>query len=159
MIFDFLKADICSGCSPFPKHLCLLLGLNWDLMFMYWILFHFQLWLHFIQTLLTTNMYPCSHIWGVLLQENKSKSTTHRDRKDWTWLTSASQTETVSSLAEQLHSRLQAADPRPEQKSACCCSSTLLCHSCSRNSSFSWTSIHVDSVQCHIQQVINDSMA
>lgn len=25
MIFDFLKADIYSGCSPFPKHLCLLL--------------------------------------------------------------------------------------------------------------------------------------
>lgn len=57
----------------------------------------------------------------------------------WRRLTSATQLVMVSSLEELLHSRLQAAEPMEEQKSACCCSSDPLCHSWSRSSSFSCT--------------------
>lgn len=55
------------------------------------------------------------------------------------WLTSTNQCVTVFSLVELLHSRWHIIDPKPEQKSACCCNSAPLCHSCSRNRSFSCT--------------------
>lgn len=67
---------------------------------------------------------------------------THTHRSTARWLTSASHCVTVFSLTELLHSRTQDAEPNAEQNSVCCCSSVLLCHSCLRNSSFSYTHTH-----------------
>lgn len=84
--------------------------------------------------------FPISiSLFNMKLWESDCLSKTLTKSNLWKQLTSASQCVIVCSLAELLHSRLQAADPKPEQKSACCCSSAPLCHSCSRRSSFSCT--------------------